>query len=95
MEVFLIQKELAEADSSKMLKASSTAGPTTCLMIGLITGFFEFERCLCLMEANVGRDAEGPAIVKAWKVKMGEGAVVAQRGKQHFSSTGIDVGLRG
>lgn len=47
------------------------------------------------MEADVGRDAEGPVIVKAWKGKMREGAVVVQRGKQHFSSSGIDVELRG
>lgn len=64
-------------------------------MIGLMIGFFEFEGCLCLMEADVGRDAEGPAIVKAWKDKIGEGAVAAQRGKQCFSSIGINVGLRG
>lgn len=47
------------------------------------------------MEADVGRDAEGPVIVKAWKGKIGEGAVAAQRGKQHFSSTDSDLGLRG
>lgn len=64
-------------------------------MIGLIIGFFEFERCLCFMEAGVGRDAEGPAIGKAWKGKTGERAVATPRGKQHFPSTDIDVGLRG
>lgn len=48
-----------------------------------------------MVEAYVGTDAEGPAIGKVWKYKIGEGAVVAQRGKQHFPSTDIHVGLRG
>lgn len=41
---------------------------------------FEFEECLCLMGVNVGRDTEGPVIVKAWKGKIGGRTIVAQRG---------------
>lgn len=48
-------------------------------MIGLIIGFLEFEGCLCLMEADIGRDAEGQVVVKAWKGKIGEGQCSPKR----------------
>lgn len=46
-----------------------------------------------LISSDAG--SEGPVIVKAWKGKAGEGAVVARRGKQHFSSIAAFPSMQG
>lgn len=79
MGVFLILREIGPGRLQQSAQGIIICLVQPRLMIGLIIVFFEFEGCLCLMEADVGRDAEGPAMVKAWKGKLGEGQCSPKR----------------